>query len=124
MAASSVKVRGYREFLRAAAKASKETRAVVRTEFGKIAEPVRADATSRMSVIDARSAAGFRVAVRQRGVAVEQRIKRTTGKRGDYGSLQMRRALMPALSANADKIEHGVEKAIDRIADRFEKGAA
>lgn len=125
MAASSVKVKGYREFLRAASKAEKETKAVVRTEFKRIAEPVRAEATSRFSTIDSRSAAGFRIAVRQRGVAVEQRIKRTTGKRGDYGSLQMRRALIPSLNANEDKIVRGVEQAIDRIADKLErKGAA
>lgn len=124
MADQTVKVKGYREFLRAASRAGKEAKTEVRAAFRDVAEPVRAEATSRFSTVDTRSAQGFRIAVRARGVAVEQRLKKTTGKRGDYGSLQMRRALIPALSANEDKIMKGMEKALDKIADHFEKGAA
>jgi hypothetical protein len=124
MARQSVKVSGYREFMRAVSKAEKSVRKDVRAALRETAEPVRTEATAMFSITDARSAAGFRVAVRQRGVAVEQRYGRTTGKHPEFGRKQMR-VLRAALAANASHIEHGVEKAIDKIADRLEgKGAA
>lgn len=121
MAASTVRLDGYREFQRAVARADKETKRDVREAFREVAEPVRVDAVARMSGIDTRSATGYRVVVRQRGVAVEQRLRRTTGKHPEYGRLQMRKALEPALAENEDRIERGVENAIDKIADRFER---
>ena len=46
-----------------------------------------------------RSAAGFRSRVKGFGrVMVEQRRRKTTGLRGDYGALQMQQALIPARS--------------------------
>jgi hypothetical protein len=124
MARQSVKVSGYREFMRAVSKADKSVRKDVRAALRETAEPVRTEATAMFSITDARSAAGFRVAVRQRGVAVEQRYGRTTGKHPEFGRKQMR-VLRAALASNAPHIEKGVEKAIDKIADRLEgKGAA
>jgi predicted Zn-dependent protease with MMP-like domain len=122
MASQTIRVTGYREVARAARRAGKATNTVFRTAMKEVAEPIRDEATSRFSLIDARSAAGYRVAVRQRGVAVEQRIGKKTGKRGDYGALQMRRALLPALASNEDNIVQGLDKALDKIADTFEGG--
>lgn len=124
MAASTVRVKGYKELTRAARRAGSATNKEVRAALREVAEPVRAEAAAKFALIDARSAAGFRIAVRARGVAVEQRIGRVTGKRGDYGSLQMRRALIPALAANDDKIDDSMDKALDRIESIFERGAA
>ena len=121
MAQETIRIHGLRELQRAAQRAGKEARKEVRAALRDAAEPVRRDATARFAVVDARSAAGYRVAVRQRGVAVEQRLRKTTGKRPDYGSLQMTRALLPALQANAELIEREAEKAVDRIADHFER---
>ena len=123
MASSAIRVKGYRECARAARRAGSATNREVRAAFRQVAEPVRAEAVSRFSSIDTRSASGYRIAVRQRGVAVEQRLKKTTGRRGDYGSLQMRRALLPALHANEDKIMKGMDEAIEKVADIFDKGA-
>jgi hypothetical protein len=122
VAGETLRVRGYREFLRAANKAGAESKREVRAAFRKVGEVVRAEAVVRFSSIDARSAAGYRVAVRQRGVAVEQRRRKTTGLRPDYGALQIRRALLPALQRNAAETERQMERAIDRVADHFERG--
>ena len=123
MAGSAIRVKGYKQCARAARKAGKATNKEVRAAFKEVGEPVRADATSKFNLIDARSAAGYRVAVRQRGIAVEQRLKKTTGKRGDYGSMQMRRALIPALHQNEGKIDKAMDHAIDKVADIFDRGA-
>lgn len=121
MATQTLRVKGLREFQRACAKGDKESRTEVRKALKEAGEPVRRSAAQHFSPIDVRSAAGFRVVVRQRGVAVEQRIRRTTGQRPKYGSLQMRRALLPALMENEHEIERQTEIAIDRIADHFER---
>ena len=68
---------------------------------------------------DAKSAAGYRVIVRQRGVAVEQALRKTTGIHPEFGALQMRRALVPALDENKDETAVALDVAFDRIAARF-----
>jgi hypothetical protein len=119
--AQTLRIRGYREFLRAATRAEKESKKEVRAALRAVAEPVRVEAASLFDTLDARSAAGYRVRVRQRGVSVEQSLRKTTGKHPEFGSLQMREALIPALEAKEHEIERGMEDAIDRIADHFER---
>jgi hypothetical protein len=118
--AEAVKVRGLKEFLRATAKADKETKKRIRARFREVGEIVRDDAASRFGRYDDKTAGGFRPVVRTRGVTVEQRLKRTTGKRGDFGALQMRRGLIPAVESNTRKIEAEFEKALDELADIVE----
>ncbi len=77
---------------------------------------VRVEASSRFTRYDARSAAGYKTRVRQRGVAVEQSIGRTTGKRPDFGRLQMDRALEPALEDKRDQVIDSVDKVLGRLA--------
>lgn len=120
--ADTVRVKGLREFQRALAKGDKETKKQVRDRLKKVGEIVRVAAAERFSGIDAGSASGFRVAVRQRGVAVEQSRKRTTGLRGDYGALQMRRALVPAVDEKEGEVVDEFERALDDIADIVERG--
>jgi len=115
------RVLGYRDFMRACARADKDTRRYVRSTLRETGELVRSDAVARFSTIDARSAAGYKIRVRQTGVLVEQSLRKTTGRRPDYGALQMRRALLPALAANQQDTERRLEHAIDEIADRFER---
>jgi hypothetical protein len=122
MASSGVRVKGYRECARAARKAGSAVNKEVRAAFREVAEPVRADATAMFSITDARSAAGFRVAVRARGVAVEQRYGTTTGKHPEFGRKQMR-VLRAALAANQTQVDRSVDKAIEKVADIFDRGA-
>jgi hypothetical protein len=74
-------VKGYREFLRACAKAEKDTRKEVRAAFREVGDIVRVDAARRLDGLSPKAAAGLRTRVRQRGVSVEQSLRRTTGKR-------------------------------------------
>ncbi len=120
MAGETVRVHGLREFVRAADRAGAESKKAVRTTLRQVGEDVRQDAQQRFSSIDARSAAGYRVSVRTTGVFVVQSLRKTTGLRPDYGALQMRQALLPALE-NADaKIAERFEVALDKIADHFD----
>lgn len=126
---SSIHVRGLREFSRAIARAGPDAKKEVRTALRVVAEPVRVDAVAHFSSYGstpsalkshAFSAANYRVVVRQRGVAINSRLRKTTGKHPEYGEVQMRRALLIAAAENVALIERGMEHALSRIADHFE----
>lgn len=119
--AETLRLKGYREFLRACDRAGRETKKEVRGTFREVGDIVRDEARSRFEDISPKSAAGYRTRVRARGVAVEQSLRRTTGTRPDFGSLQMREALVPALEEKEDEVEDAMEKAIDKVADHFER---
>lgn len=112
-----VRTHGLREFIRAADRAGKETKKVVRDRLRKVGEVVREDAQARFDAVAPR--AKFGVSVRQRGVAVEERRRKTTGRRGDFGALQMRRGLVPAGEAKHQEAEAEMEAAAQELADRF-----
>lgn len=116
-----VKVKGLREFLRATDRAGRETKRLVREELRSAAEPVRAEAQRLFSDVDAGSAAGYAITVRKAGVvAVYQRRRKVTGLRPDYGALQMREALLPALGRKQAQVEARLQRAVDGIANRME----
>lgn len=117
----TLRVKGYREFMRAAAKAPKDARKEVRAAFREVGQIVREDAAQRLQELSPKSASRLRTRVRQAGVAVEQSLRKTTGKRPDWGATQMRRALVPALEDKQDEVEHAMDEALDRVADHFER---
>ncbi len=117
-------VSGLKQLVKACDRAGKESKSVVRAALRSTGVQVRADATTRFAKYDARSASGYRVVVRQRGVNVEQSLRKTTGLRPDFGSLQMRRALLPALRDNEAELERQVEIALDRIVEHFTSNAS
>jgi hypothetical protein len=116
----TLRVKGYREFLIACDHAGKETKREVRGTFRKVGDLIKADAQPRYRPSDAKSAAGLRTVVRQRGVSVEQSLRKTTGKHPEWGSWQMRHTLVPALDAKEGEVERELEHAIDRVADHFD----
>lgn len=122
MAARTVRVKGLRDLQRDFRRLSKDLSKEVRDGLREAADPVRQEATRRFTadITDAfssvESAVGYRVVVRQRGVAVEQSKRRTTGLRPDFGRLQMRKALEPALDSKQDQVVKGVEKVLDKLA--------
>jgi len=115
------RIKGYTEFQRACKLGSKESRTEVRAAFRESGDVLRDDWSHRLASYDARSAANLRTRVTNRGVSVQQRLGKTTGKRPDFGRLQMRLA-DESLVAKEREIERSIEKAIDRIADHFEGG--
>lgn len=85
-------------------------------ELKKAAGIVRDEAQSRFQSIDARSAAGFRPRLKGFGRAfVEQSRRRTTGQHPEYGALQMRRALLPALSEKQDEVVEQLDRMLGRL---------
>lgn len=124
MAGETVKVKGYKEFLRACDRAGKETKKEIRSTFRRVGDIVKVDAASRFAPIDAKTAKGFRTVVRQRGVAVEQRLGKSpvlSRRRPKFGGLQMRHALEPALESEAHAVERAMEEAMDTVADHFSR---
>lgn len=119
---ATLQVEGYRELLRAFQQADRAQRLGLRHSLREVGEIVQRDAVRRFSPINARSAAGYKVRVRQRGVAVEQSIRKTTGAHPEWGDLQMRRALLPALEANEANVEQACERTLDQVANHFNRG--
>lgn len=115
-----VRVDGLREFISAADAAGKETKKAVRKALREVGGIVKNDARARFASTDARTAGRFGVSVRKTGmVSVEQRLRKTTGKHPDFGALQMRRALVPALEAKRGEVEKGLEEAVDRLINQY-----
>lgn len=108
-----------RQFLHAAARADKDTKKQIRAAFRGVGNIVKVEAAHLFADRDQKSASGYRTVVRQRGVSVEQSLRRVTGKRGDYGALQMREALLPAVDNKDRDIEQEFDDAMERLADYF-----
>jgi Holliday junction resolvasome RuvABC endonuclease subunit len=111
--------KGDKELERAFRQLRKETLAGLRPALRQVGEIVRREGQALFERYDPKSAAGYRVVVRMRGVAVEQRYRRTTGEHPEFGPLQMEKALVPALEAN----EENVTEAVDRLIDGAEIAA-
>lgn len=116
----TVRVEGLRDFLRDTNKAEKETKKKVRDRLKEAGDVVREEASRLFSPVSAKTAAGYKVRARVSGVHVEQSLRKTTGMRPDFGALQMRRALVPALINKEDDVYREMEKAADDLADIVE----
>jgi hypothetical protein len=115
-----IRVSGLRSFLQATDRAGRQTKRLVREDLAAAAEPVRADAQRRFTPINPGSAAAYRVSVRRAGwVMVVSSKRKTTGLHPEYGALQMRMALIPALEANEAEVAYRLGLALDHIADEL-----
>ena len=118
MAQPRVIVRGYRETDRAFRKISKEISGGMRDDFKKAAEPVADAARTKIGRFAGASLGTIKPVALARGVVVRQDARTVTGTRPDFGSVQMRLGLIPALTENIDEVTREIERALDRIADR------
>lgn len=118
-----IRVEGDKELIRALGGARSDFAKELRKALKKAADPVRAEAAGIATRWDATTASGYRVVANasvSRGIAVRviQSQRKVTGLRPDYGSLQMRDALIPALAhhqkAAVDEIEHALETTLRR----------
>lgn len=104
----------------------KDTKRLVRGKLREAAEPVRQDASMRFAKYDAKSASKYGISVRRTGiVSVEQRLRKSAAadrRRPSFGSLQMRKALLPALADNGDLIERRVGEAVSLACAKFNLG--
>ena len=94
-----------------------DLRRELQKEMQDAARIVSEDARSRLSRYNARSAMGIRARIERRTMAVvEQRRARTTGKRGDWGALQMRKALVPARAVRRSEVIARLDRMLGRLA--------
>lgn len=115
---SAVRLTGYREFMRATAKAEKGAKRVIRQRMRVAGDIVKRAQMVRMAPVDGPSAAGYRTKVRQSGITVEQTLGRTTGKRGDFAAMQKRR-LARSSEENRDDVVDEVREALEELAEMF-----
>jgi hypothetical protein len=115
-------VKGYREMMVAFAHADASTKRDGRKILAGAGEAIRRDAASRIAPKGGRSAAGLRTGVRQRGIFVRQGLRKTTGLHPEWGAYQMRHGLIPARQEQMPQTMRALERAMDQIADRFNRG--
>lgn len=95
---------------------SLECAAAVKDELLQVGGEVRDDATLRFWKYSNVSAAGFQERVRAGGlVRVEQSLRKTTGKRPDWGALMVTKAMLPAREAKLEGAVAGIEGRIAAI---------
>jgi hypothetical protein len=124
-------VKGYRELLRADARATKETKLGVRRELREVAEPVRRDAQS-LALSEIRNMpvtpawAVMRVGITRRAVYVAPKQKGSRGRgpnrRPNLANLLMDRAMARALAQDSGQVQAGFEHLLDHIGNSWSAG--
>ncbi len=107
----TIRVTGYREVARALGKVNRGAKLTLFAGLRKAAEPIASDARTKLARYQGISLSTIRPSAQVRGVFVIQRAKRVTGLRGDFGALQMREGLVPALHDHEDDVVDAVEDA-------------
>lgn len=117
----TIKVEGLRELIaRGDTALDKTKRKLVRDGLRDAVNPVRVEASMLFAKYDLNTASNFRVVVRKTGVVnVEQRLRRTTGDRPDFGVLQVRRALLPGFQHTYTQVISNLQKQVDEIGRQF-----
>lgn len=115
MAQARVIVHGYREVDRAFRKLSAEISGEFRGEMRQAAEPIADAARSKLRRFAGISLDTIRPVALARGVVVRQDARKVTGKRADFGAIQMTRGFIPAANENEHKVIEGLERALDRL---------
>jgi hypothetical protein len=67
------------------------------------------------------SASSFKVRVRQRGVEVEQSLRKTTGLHPEWGRTQMKHGLIPALYQSELEVTAEFDRAMDKVVIAFNR---
>ncbi len=116
MATGTIRVTGLREFQSKLKKADSSLSKDVKAELKKLGDIVTDDAQTRGSRYQGIGA--YKPIVQQKAVLVRQSANKVTGLRGDFGALQMRNVLEPALAANEDEVESGFERMLDMLISR------
>ncbi len=117
MSGASVRVHGIREVNAAFRKIDSK----LAKDFGNDLKKAAAPVVEETQALEARwrGASIGTIRAKRSGprVFVEQSARKRTGLRGDFGALQMRQALEPALADKADVVFTEVEQVLNRYAD-------
>lgn len=112
--AYTVQVRGLRQLLLATDAAGGDIKKNTRKRLRQAAEPVKQDAARLLTARYGTKPIRVGVSVRRTGmVSVEQRRRRTTGQRPNFGTQQMRKGFLPALKANEANTVRLMQRAVD-----------
>lgn len=111
----TIKVHGLKELIRDLNRAERSIGKELQAALKDAAEPVLGDARGFAARWGPRTVSGLALSSTQGGVAVRQRRGRTTGKRPDFGRLQMQQALLPALERHQADVFRAAEAALDRV---------
>lgn len=110
-AATTIRVKGYRETARALDRVNKGAKAALYSGLKDAAEPIAADARARLGGYSGMKTDTIRPRVGLRGVYITQGARKKTGLRPDFGALQMRQGLLPAVYSRQDELAERVEDA-------------
>lgn len=129
--AGTVVVTGFKELVAASSILVPAERAATREAFESVGEIVRLKGARGLVQYkedkyhrpqDAvKSASSFKVRVRQRGVEVEQSLRKTTGAHPEWGKTQMKHGLLPALFGSEAEIYAEFDRAIDKVVVAFNR---
>lgn len=117
MAKGTVHTRGIAELQRDLGKVSREAAKSVRDGMKKAAVPVMLSARSKEGKWRGSKPGTIGIRATGRSVFVTQRARKVTGRRADFGALQMREAFVPALEENENLVERLVERELDHLLD-------
>lgn len=113
---ATVRTRGLKEFIAKADAAGKETKKAVRDGLRDVGRLVQGTVRELLAPYDAGTARKVGVSVRKKGlVEVVQRHPKVTGKRGDYGALQMRKGFLRALEQHREEVAQKLDEAVERL---------
>ncbi len=115
---ASVKVKGLRELRSAIKRVDDDLSREVDQELLGIAGEVAGDAARRFRATSARSAAGFKPKARGFGRVTVVQTVRSKKVRPQFGAIQMRDALIPAVWSKADDTERALDRMVGRLANR------
>lgn len=114
--AETVRVVGVAEVQRAFRSIDSKLARDFGNDLKKAAEPV-AEATKAKEKWQGASIATIVTRRSGTNIYVVQNARKVTGLRGDYGALQMRQALEPALAENTGKVFSEVNRVLDEYAN-------
>ncbi len=122
MAAGTVRVHGLRELNKTFKHMGKEVQKETRNELREVGEPVR-KAAEQLAAVEIRNIGDnwskMRVGVTQKLVYVAPKARSRSGSpRPNLAGLLLQRAMLPALERNEPQVVAGLEKMLDRLADR------
>ena len=114
---STVRVHGAREVVAAFRKIDKKLAREFGNDLKKAAAPVVDAAREKETKWQGASIGTIRAKRSGARVFVEQSAKKTTGLRSDFGALQMREALVPALDDKTDVVYAEVTLVLNKYAN-------
>jgi hypothetical protein len=118
VAEGSVKVKGLRELDRAFRKLDSDVAKEVRAELTEVARPIAESAKQKLSRYPGVSLETIIPKTTAKGALVVQNKRKVSGRRSDFGALQMRQGLIPARSEHTSETVKGVEQVLDKLASR------